>query len=70
MPSNKSICICLVSVCLLVACGPDAAVTAANTAKLQAAQLEQVKAQEAQFKKNLGQAMQATEAAASAAGNQ
>ena len=55
---------------LLAGCGAEVASTAATTAKLQATQGEQAKAQEAQFKKKLGEAIQATEAAASAAGNQ
>ncbi|MEO8278387.1 MAG: hypothetical protein ABI564_01775 [Ideonella sp.] len=60
----------LIAAASLSGCGPDVVTTAATTAKLQAAQVEQAKAQEAQFKKKLGEAMQATEAAASAAGNQ
>ena len=60
----------LLVVAALCGCGPDVATTAAANAKLQAAQLEQAKAQEAQLKKNLDEAMRATEAAASAAGNQ
>ena len=54
----------------LAGCGPDVAVTAATNAKLQAEQVEQAKVQEAQFKKKLNEAMRATEAAASSAGNQ
>ena len=54
----------------LAGCGAEVAGTAATSAKLQATQIEQAKAQEAQFKTKLGEAMQATEAAASAAGNQ
>ena len=49
------------------ACGGDVASTAATTMKLQAAQAEQAKAQEAQFKKQLGEVMQAADATASAA---
>lgn len=55
---------------LLAGCGPDVAVTTATNAKLQAAQVEQAEAQEAQIKKKLEESMRATEAAASAAGNQ
>ena len=55
---------------LLAGCGAEVASTAATTAKLQATQAEQAKAQEAQFKKNLGEVIQATEAAVSAAGHQ
>ena len=55
---------------LLVGCGAEVAGTAATSAKLQATQAEQAKVQEAQFKKKLGEAMQATDAAASAAGSQ
>ena len=55
---------------LLTACGADVASSAATTAKLQATQVEQAKAQEAQVKQKLGEAIQATEAAASARGNQ
>ena len=67
MSTNKSLPIYLAL--LLAGCGPDAAITAATNAKLQAAQLEQAKAQEAQFKNKLDEAMRAAEAAASAAGN-
>jgi hypothetical protein len=52
---------------LLAGCGPDIASTTLTAAKLQAEQAEQAKAQEAQFKKKLSEAMQATDAAASAA---
>jgi len=55
---------------MLAGCGAEVAGTAATSAKLQATQAEQAKAQEAQFKKKLNEAMQATEAAASAAGSQ
>jgi len=55
---------------LLAGCGAEVASTAATTAKLQATQAEQAKVQEAQFRKKLGEAIQATEVAASAAGNQ
>ena len=55
---------------LLAGCGADVATTAATTAKLQAVQAEQAKAQEEQFKKQLGEAMKATDAAASRAGSQ
>ena len=55
---------------LLAGCGAEVASTAATSAKLQATQAEQAKAQEAQFKKKLGEVMQATETAASAAGSQ
>ena len=55
---------------LLAGCGAEVAGAAALSAKLQATQAGQTKAQEAQFKKKLGEAMQATEAAASAAGSQ
>ena len=60
----------VVVLCTLVGCGAEVASTTATSAKLQATQAEQAKAQEALFKKQLGKAMQATEAAASAAGNQ
>ena len=58
----------IVVLALLAGCGPDVATTAATTAKLQAAQAEQAKAQEAEVKRKLDEAMRATEAAASAAG--
>ena len=48
----------------LSACGPDLAITAATTAKLQAMQAQQAQGQMDQFKQNLGAAMKATEAAA------
>jgi len=70
MLPSKSSSFCVLVIVLLEGCGPDVATTAATTAKLQAAQLEQAKAQEAQLKRNLDEAMRATEAAASAAGNQ
>ena len=54
----------------LVGCGAEVASTAVTGAKLQGAQAQQAKAQEAQLKAKLGEAMQATEAAASAAGAQ
>jgi outer membrane PBP1 activator LpoA protein len=54
---------------MLSGCGADVASTAVTTAKLQAMQADQAKAQEQQFKQQLGAAMQATDAAASAAGN-
>ena len=54
----------------LAGCGAEVASTAATSAKLQTTPAEQAKAHEAQFKKKLGEAIQATEAAASAAGNQ
>jgi len=57
----------LIAAGLLVGCGPDVASTSLTAAKLQAEQAEQAKAQEAQIKKKLGEAMQATDAAASAA---
>ena len=60
----------VVAVGAVAGCGAEVPGTAATSAKLQATQAEQAKAQEAQFKKKLGEAMQATEAAASAAGNQ
>jgi hypothetical protein len=56
--------------CMLGACGPDVASTAATTAKLEAIKVEQAKKQEEQLKKDLGAAMKNTEAAASAAGQQ
>ena len=55
---------------LLCACGAEVAGTATTAAKLQASQAQQAKAQKEEFKKKLGQAMQATENAASSAGNQ
>jgi outer membrane biogenesis lipoprotein LolB len=55
---------------LLSGCGAEVASTAVTAAELQAQQAEQAKAQEEQFKRKLGEAMQATEEAASAAGNQ
>jgi len=55
---------------LLAGCGPDVVSTTATAAKLQAEQLEQAKAKEADFKNKLDQAMKATESAASAAGSQ
>ena len=55
---------------LLYGCGAEVAGSATTAAKLQASQAEQAKAQEDQFKKKLDQALQATNAAASAAGEQ
>jgi hypothetical protein len=55
---------------LLTACGGDVASTALTAAQLQAEQVRQAKALEAQFKEKLGEAMQATAAAASAAADQ
>lgn len=55
------------SVTLLSACGVEVAGTAVASAKLQAVQLEQAKAQQEQVKKNLAAALQAGESAASAA---
>ena len=52
---------------LCSACGADVAGTAATTAKLEATQAEQARAQEAQFRNRLGEAMRATDVAASAA---
>ena len=51
---------------VLAGCGAEVAGTAGTAARLQSAQAEQAKAQEAQIKKKLGEAMHATEAAASA----
>ncbi len=51
----------------LAGCSPDAATTAVTAGKLAAEQAEQAKAQQAQFRKELGSALQATEEAASAA---
>jgi hypothetical protein len=57
---------------LLSACGAEVATTAATTASLQAVQVQQAKAQEAQIKNKLAETLNAaqagTEAAASAAG--
>ena len=55
---------------LLAACGVEVAGTAATVGKSQAIQAEQAKAQQEQMKKNLGAALQAGEAAASAAARQ
>lgn len=55
---------------LLAACGAEVAGTAATVGKTQALQVEQAKAQQEQIKKNLGAALQAGEAAASAAARQ
>ena len=55
---------------MVTACSPDVASTALTAAKLQAEQVKQAKAQEAQFKEKLGEAMRATGAAASAAADQ
>lgn len=62
--------ICLVAAGFLGGCGAEMAGTAAKSASLQAAQIEQAKAQEAQLKQKLGEAMKAAEASASAAGSQ
>jgi len=48
----------------LSACGPDLAITAVTTAKLQATQAQQAQAQMDQFKQNLGAAVKATEGVA------
>ena len=55
---------------LLAACGAEVAGAAATVGKSQAIQAEQAKAQQEQIKKNLGAALQAGEAAASAAARQ
>lgn len=52
---------------LLAGCGAEVAGTAATVGKLEAAQAQQAKAQQEQIKQNLGAALQAGEAAASAA---
>ncbi len=62
--------VCALILGSVAGCGAEVAATAASSAKLQAMQVEQAKAQEALFKKKLGEAMLATEAAASAAGSQ
>ena len=54
---------------LLAGCGAEVASTAATAAKLQATQAEQAKAQQEQFKQKLGEALKATEAAASEVGD-
>ena len=66
MPVSRLLCVAVLS--LLTGCGAEVATTAATAAKLQAAQIEQAKAQQDQFKQKLGEALKATEAAASAAG--
>lgn len=53
---------------LLAGCGADVAMTAGTASKLQAEQGQQAQAKQAQFKKQLGAALQAPEHAASAAG--
>ncbi len=63
----------LIAASFLGGCGLDAAGTAETTAGLQAAQIEQAKAQEALIKRQIGEAMnamKAANAAASAAGSQ
>jgi len=60
----------LAGACLLAGCGAEVAGTAATVGKTQALQVEQAKAQQEQIKKNLGAALQAGEAAASAAARQ
>jgi hypothetical protein len=61
----------IASLCtLLGACGAEVATTAATTTKLQAAQVEQAKAQSEKIKNGLDAAMRKAEAAASAAANQ
>ena len=55
---------------LLYGCGAEVAGTAATAGKLQAEQAAQAKAQAEQVKKKLGEAMQASDAAASAAASQ
>lgn len=65
--------ICLIAASVLGGCGSEVAGTAATTGGLQAAQIEQAKAQEALIKQQLGEAMnamKAANAAASAAGSQ
>jgi hypothetical protein len=63
--------ILLIPVVMLIGgCGAEVAGTAATAASLQAAQAQQAKAQQEEVKKKLSEAMKATEAAASAAGNQ
>jgi flagellar basal body L-ring protein FlgH len=63
MPRTLCIAACLLG--LLSGCGAEVANTAATAAKSQALQVEQAKAQEEQFKKKLGEALQAAETAAS-----
>ena len=60
-------CLLPLIVLLLAGCGPELAGTAATTGKLQAEQAQQSKAQLDQFKQQLSAAVQATDAAASAA---
>jgi hypothetical protein len=60
----------LLAAAVLGGCGADVASTAATTARLEAAQVEQAKAQQQQFQKKLGEAMKATDDAASAAASQ
>lgn len=60
----------LASAFLLAACGAEVAGTAATVGKTQALQVEQAKAQQEQIQKNLGVALQAGQAAASAAARQ
>lgn len=57
------------AVALLSGCGVEVATTAATAGKLQATQAEQAKAQAEKIKAGIADAMQRTEAAASAAGN-
>lgn len=52
---------------LLAGCGAEVAQTAATTAALQARQVQQAKAQQQQFNAQLGEAMKAVDASASAA---
>lgn len=54
----------------LAGCGAEVAGTASTVGKLQATQAEQAKAQQEQVKKDLNAALQAGQAAASAAANQ
>jgi uncharacterized protein YceK len=55
---------------LLAGCGVEVAGTAATTGQMQAEQARQAKAQQEQVQKNLGVALQAGAAAASAAAGQ
>ncbi len=57
----------LLAVTLLCACSPDAAVTAATTAKLQAEQARQGQAQVERVRQKLGDVMKAAAIAASVA---
>ena len=52
---------------LLAGCGAEVAQMAATTAALQSRQAQQAKAQQQQFNAQLGEAMKAVEASASAA---